>query len=85
MWSMRQSLEVMPQMTSPIMARIAAAIMKGALALRLLESHTVAQIDKLASAFGGTVILKVGIRFVSTLFRWVGRVPNELTTVPAMS
>jgi hypothetical protein len=82
---MRQSLEVMPQMTSPIMARIAAAIMKGALALRLLESHTVAQIDKLASAFGGIVILKVGIRFVSTLFRWVGRVPNELTTVPAMS
>jgi hypothetical protein len=42
-----------------MMATSAAAIMKGALALHLLETHTVVHIDKLASAFGGTVILKV--------------------------
>jgi hypothetical protein len=34
--------------------------MNGALALHLLETHTVAHIDKLASTLGGTVILKIG-------------------------
>jgi len=54
-----QAFEVAQRMTSPMMATSAAAIMKGALALHLLETHTVVHIDKLASALGGTVILKV--------------------------
>jgi len=54
-----QAFEVAQRIASPMMATSAAAIMKGALALHLLETHTVVHIDKLASAFGGTVILKV--------------------------
>jgi hypothetical protein len=48
-------------MFSPMMDTIAAPIMKGALILNLLEKYTVVHIEKLASTFGGTVILMVGI------------------------
>jgi hypothetical protein len=40
---------------------IAAPMMKGALTLHLLEIYTVIHIEKLASTFGGTVILVVSI------------------------
>jgi len=56
-----------PQVALPMMATVAAAIMNGALALHLLDSHTVTQIDKLASAFGGTVILRFGTQLAPTL------------------
>jgi hypothetical protein len=42
-----------------MMAITAAAMIKGALLLNLVEAHTVNQIDTAANAFGGTVILKL--------------------------
>jgi hypothetical protein len=73
------------EVTSPIMATIALAMMKGALALTLLENHTVANIEKLASAFGGTVILKDGTQLASTYVRLIELARNGPTVVPAMS
>lgn len=48
-------------MLLPMMDTIAAPMMNGALALYLLEKYTVVHIEKLASTFGGTVILGVGL------------------------
>lgn len=57
-----RSLKCVVQMPSPMMDTIAAPMMKGALTLHLLEKYTVIHIEKLASTFGGTVIL-VGILY----------------------
>jgi len=78
---LRETFEVIPRMASPIMATMAAPIMKGALALYLLETHTVVHIDKLARTFGVTVILKGETQLAC----YVERARNELTIVPAMS